>query len=60
MKANPIAIARAAALLGLNLPLAAETVRAADPTTPVELVDGLNGVFGKYPARARVTPRASA
>jgi catalase len=28
---------------------AAGSVRGADPTTPVELVDALNSVFGKYP-----------
>jgi catalase len=47
MKASSLAISGVAALLGLNVCFA-ETARAADPTTPVELVDALNGVFGKH------------
>jgi catalase len=39
----------ATALLGLSLFVVTGTTRAADPTTPVELVDALNSVFGKYP-----------
>jgi catalase len=46
MKAKTIATSVAAALLGLNLFVAVETVRAADPT-PVDLVNALNAVFGK-------------
>ena len=46
MKASFVALGGAAALLGLHLFAAAETVRAADPT-PADLVDALNGVFGK-------------
>ena len=46
MKTKTIAISGAAALLGLNLFVAVEAVRAADPT-PVDLVNALNAVFGK-------------
>jgi catalase len=46
MKHRIFAVIGAAALLGLQLFAASETVRAADPT-PVDLVDALNGVFGK-------------
>ena len=49
MKASIVAVSGAAALLGLHLYSAAETASAADATTPVELVDALNSVFGKYP-----------
>jgi catalase len=49
MKAKTVAIGGVASLLGLHLCVATQTARAADPTTPVELVDALNGVFGKYP-----------
>ena len=49
MKAKTVAIGGVAFLLGLHLCVATQTARAADPTTPVELVDALNGVFGKYP-----------
>jgi catalase len=48
MQAKSIILCGAAALFGLIF-AAVETARAADPTTPVELVDALNGVFGKYP-----------
>ena len=48
MQAKSIILCGAAALFGLVF-AAVETARAADPTTPVELVDALNGVFGKYP-----------
>lgn len=45
MKASFVALGVAATLLGLQLSAATE-VRAADPT-PADLVDALNGVFGK-------------
>ena len=45
MKASFVALGVAATLLGLQL-FAATEVRAADPT-PADLVDALNGVFGK-------------
>ena len=36
-------------LFGLLLLGAASDAKAADPTTPIELVDALNGVFGRHP-----------
>ena len=56
MKASFVTLGVAATLLGLQLFAAAE-VRAADPT-PVDLVDALNGVFGK-PQGAALTPKDS-
>ena len=38
-----------ASLLGLAILAAASGARSADTTTPVELVDALNAVFGKHP-----------
>jgi catalase len=46
MKARIVVLSGAAALLSLQLFVATETVRAADPT-PADLVDALNSVFGK-------------
>ena len=56
MKPNLLALISATGLLVLQMFLASEKARAADPT-PADLVDALNGVFGKPQARGAHTPR---
>ncbi len=46
MKASFFAVSGATALLALSLSIAPEAVHAADPA-PADLIDALNGIFGK-------------
>jgi hypothetical protein len=54
-----IAIGALAGLAGV-FSFVAVTARAQEPPRPDQLVDALNGVFGKHPATALLTPRAFA